>query len=84
MTDQAKIYLKLGAEFAPHDSVNHQKDQYARVEGDVRSPPTPSKAISAYSSAVCSAPTSIAPRSISIAISRSSISATTTARAWYE
>jgi transposase-like protein len=30
MTDQAKIYIKLGAEFAKHDSVNHQEDQYVR------------------------------------------------------
>ena len=33
MTDQAKIY-KLGAEFARHDTVNHQEDEYARREGD--------------------------------------------------
>src|SRR5262249_39453093 len=28
MTDQAKVYMKPGAEFAKHDSVNHQEDQY--------------------------------------------------------
>ena len=30
MTDTAKIYQKLGAEFAKHDTVNHQEDQYVR------------------------------------------------------
>src|SRR5712672_2913094 len=30
MTDQAKIYQKLGAEFSRHDTVNHQEDQYVR------------------------------------------------------
>lgn len=34
MTDQAKIYKKLGAEFARHDTVNHQEDEYVRREGD--------------------------------------------------
>src|SRR6185437_6871586 len=33
MTDQAKIYQKLGAEFAHHGTVNHQEDEYARREG---------------------------------------------------
>ena len=35
MTDQAKIYLKLGTEFARHDSVNHQEDQYVRYWNEV-------------------------------------------------
>src|SRR6266404_3602513 len=30
MTDTAKIYLKLGTEFARHDTVNHQEDEYVR------------------------------------------------------
>jgi transposase-like protein len=30
MMDQAKIYKKLGTEFAKHDTVNHQEDQYVR------------------------------------------------------
>ena len=34
MTDQARIYQKLGAEFAKHDTVNHQEDEYVRREGD--------------------------------------------------
>jgi hypothetical protein len=34
MTDQAKIYQKLGAEFSRHDSVNHQEDEYVRREGE--------------------------------------------------
>lgn len=34
MTDQAKIYQKLGAEFARHDTVNHQEDEYVRREGE--------------------------------------------------
>jgi len=34
MTDQAKIYKKLGAEFSRHDTVNHQEDEYARREGE--------------------------------------------------
>src|SRR5712675_755408 len=35
MTDQAKIYQKLGAEFASHDTVNHQEDQYVRYWNEV-------------------------------------------------
>jgi transposase-like protein len=35
MTDQAKIYKKLGAEFAKHDTVNHQEDQYVRYWNEV-------------------------------------------------
>ena len=35
MTDQAKIYKKLGSEFAKHDTVNHQEDEYARREGRI-------------------------------------------------
>lgn len=34
MTDQAKIYKKLGGEFARHDTVNHQEDEYVRREGE--------------------------------------------------
>lgn len=30
MTDQAKLYQKVGTEFASHDTVNHQEDQYVR------------------------------------------------------
>jgi transposase-like protein len=36
MTDQAKTYQKLGTEFARHDSVNHQEDEYVRVDGDIK------------------------------------------------
>ena len=79
MTDQAKIYDKLGAEFSRHDTVNHQEDEYARVEGDIKITTTTSKAISACSSAACSAPTSIAAKSICTVIWRNSISAITTA-----
>jgi hypothetical protein len=35
MTDQAKIYQKLGAEFAKHGTVNHQEDQYVRYWNEV-------------------------------------------------
>lgn len=35
MTDQAKIYKKLGGEFAKHDTVNHQEDQYVRYWNEV-------------------------------------------------
>lgn len=35
MTDQAKIYKKLGAEFAQHDTVNHQEDEYVRYWNEV-------------------------------------------------
>jgi transposase-like protein len=35
MTDQAKIYKKLGAEFSRHDTVNHQEDQYVRYWNEV-------------------------------------------------
>jgi transposase-like protein len=34
MTDQAKIYKKLGTEFSRHDTVNHQEDEYVRREGE--------------------------------------------------
>jgi transposase-like protein len=34
MTDQAKIYQKLGAEFSRHDTVNHQEDEYVRRDGE--------------------------------------------------
>ena len=34
MTDQAKIYKKLGTEFSRHDTVDHQEDEYARREGE--------------------------------------------------
>jgi transposase-like protein len=34
MTDQAKIYQKLGAEFSRHDTVDHSNDEYARREGE--------------------------------------------------
>jgi transposase-like protein len=30
MTDEAKVYKKVGAEFASHDSVNHSLGEYAR------------------------------------------------------
>jgi transposase-like protein len=33
MTDQARVYQKLGAEYQ-HDTVNHQEDEYVRREGD--------------------------------------------------
>jgi transposase-like protein len=35
MTDQAKIYKKLGEEFSRHDTVNHQEDQYVRYWNEV-------------------------------------------------
>lgn len=35
MTDQAKIYKKLGAEFAKHGTVNHQEDQYVRYWNEI-------------------------------------------------
>jgi transposase-like protein len=34
MTDQARVYKKPGAEFARHDSVNHQEDEWVRREGE--------------------------------------------------
>jgi hypothetical protein len=79
ITDQAKIYQKLGTEFSRHDTVNHQEDEYVRREGDVTITTALSKATSAYLSAICSAPTSTAARSICIAISQNLISAITTA-----
>ena len=33
MTDQARVYQKLGTEYQ-HDTVNHQEDEYVRREGD--------------------------------------------------
>ena len=35
MTDQAKIYQKLGTEFSKHDTVNHQEDQYVRYWNEI-------------------------------------------------
>jgi len=35
MTDQAKIYQKLGTEFADHGTVDHSNDQYVRYQNDV-------------------------------------------------
>jgi transposase-like protein len=32
MTDQAPIYKSMGAKFASHDTVDHSKDEYVRVE----------------------------------------------------
>ena len=34
MTDQARVYQKLGAEYQ-HDTVNHQEDQYVRYWNEV-------------------------------------------------
>jgi transposase-like protein len=34
MTDQATWYKKLGAEYAKHDTVDHAKDEYVRMEGE--------------------------------------------------
>jgi len=78
--DQAKIYKKLGSEFARHDRVNHQEDEYVRREGERSSPRTRLKATSQFSSAVCAAPISTVLRSTYTAIWRSSISAITIAR----
>lgn len=36
MTHQAKICKKIGTEYARHDTVNHQEDEYVRVEGDIK------------------------------------------------
>jgi hypothetical protein len=35
MTDQAKLYTRIGTEFAKHDTVNHQEDEYARKEDGI-------------------------------------------------
>lgn len=34
MTDQSRIYRKVGAEFASHDTIDHSKDQWSRRDGD--------------------------------------------------
>jgi transposase-like protein len=34
MTDEAGQYVKLGADFASHDSVNHSQEEYVRYEGE--------------------------------------------------
>jgi transposase-like protein len=36
MTDQARVYQGVGGEFSRHDTVNHQEDEYVRVEGDIK------------------------------------------------
>jgi transposase-like protein len=35
MTDEAKYYKEVGAEFASHDTVNHSKDEYVRYWNEV-------------------------------------------------
>jgi transposase-like protein len=35
MTDQARVYEKVGTEFASHETVNHQEDQYVRYWNEV-------------------------------------------------
>jgi len=37
MTDEAKVYLKVGREFANHGAVNHKKDEYVKLGGFVHS-----------------------------------------------
>jgi len=34
MTDQAHVYKRVGTEFARHDTINHEKDEYVRREGE--------------------------------------------------
>ncbi len=36
MTDDARVYIKPGAEFAAHHSVNHSAGEYVRKEGDIK------------------------------------------------
>jgi hypothetical protein len=50
MTDEHRVYRGLGWNFAAHSAVSHTKGQYA-VPGTPNCTPTPSKAISASSSA---------------------------------
>ncbi len=79
MTDQAKIYNKLGTEFARHDTVNHQEDEYVRREGETI---ITTNTIESYFSVFkrgMRAPINIAPRSICIVIWRNLISVITTA-----
>jgi transposase-like protein len=33
MTDEAKVYMKIGAEFKGHGTVNHSDDEYSRMGG---------------------------------------------------
>lgn len=49
--------------FAAHDSVKHTGGEYVRYEGGAVIHSNPIESISASSSAVCAAPTSIAPKS---------------------
>src|SRR6202035_5257394 len=35
MTDQARVYEKVGTEFASHKTVNHQEDEYVRYWNEV-------------------------------------------------
>jgi transposase-like protein len=34
LTDEARYYKSIGAEFKSHDAVNHGKDEYVRIEGE--------------------------------------------------
>jgi transposase-like protein len=77
-TDESKLYKRVGTDFAAHETVTTPRKSMRAA----MSRPTRSKATSQCSSAVCAAPISIAPRSICTAISRSLISATTTASLW--
>jgi hypothetical protein len=78
ITDEAPRYQALGEVFASHESVNHRAKEYAR--GDVTT-----NTVEAFFSVFkrgMRASTSTAPRSIYIAISPSSITATTIALRW--
>jgi hypothetical protein len=69
-TDESRRYVKAGAEFAAHETVNHSAKEYAR--GDVTTNTV--EGYFQFSSAGCAVPTSIAPKSICTAISRNLIS----------
>ena len=50
MTDESRLYTEVGTEYAGHGTVNHSGGEYVGFD-DPRSTPTPSRAISASSSA---------------------------------
>ena len=72
-TDESRLYVEVGKEFADHDTVRHS----AGNTRETASTPTPSKATSRSSSAACAAFISIVKRSTCTATSPSSTSAIT-------
>ena len=77
-TDESKLYVKAGAEFTAHETVNHT----ARSTPAATCIPTPPRGISRSSSVACAASTSTAARSTCTAIWPSTTSGTIIGPGW--